>query len=506
MIWLIAKKEFLNNIVTPGFIVGLLLCLILIPYTTFTGIRTYENRLAQYEADVKEAENIYQTSKTYSQVNPLLVKPVSALSIFSSGISEQTGSKVKLDRKEKPVFSSNIVLLNENPFLGDFMPLDFTTVLTILLSLLGVLFSYNMLSREKEDGTLKLALSNPVSRSVFFFGKITGIFLTLLPVLFISFLIIFIIIQFTPLVNFSADEYGRIGMLILLSLVYFAFFVFLGGFISSRTKSSVASIIVNLFIWCFLLFLLPNAATYLGKNITKADDYKQMRFNVNQIDWEFQKNRIPEIRKQLNDENLESIGWMVCQGSDYDGCNYLYFTPRASMAYERRLKELMNPILIENCGKKWLMQSVYLEKIYRQEKTIRFLSCLSPSGIFKQMSASLCHTGMNGEVQFMNQVRQFQDIFYGYFLQNGIFSSYAYFSPQKETDFPEDLEEAKEQYKKASKDFENLDTGDLPRFTYAPPTVGHDLSEQLYLIAGILAVCILLFFASFVSFIKYDPR
>jgi ABC-type transport system involved in multi-copper enzyme maturation permease subunit len=33
MIWVIAKKEFRNNIVTPGFIVGLLLCLALIPYT-----------------------------------------------------------------------------------------------------------------------------------------------------------------------------------------------------------------------------------------------------------------------------------------------------------------------------------------------------------------------------------------------------------------------------------------------------------------------------------------
>jgi hypothetical protein len=139
MIWFIAKKEFRNSIVTAGFVVGLLLCLALIPYTVYTGIRTYENRLAQYETDVKAAEEVYGKSQVYSQVNPLVVKPVSPLSIFSRCISEQTGSKVKLDRKEKPVFSSDVVSLNENPFMGGFMPLDFATALTVLLSLPGVL-------------------------------------------------------------------------------------------------------------------------------------------------------------------------------------------------------------------------------------------------------------------------------------------------------------------------------------------------------------------------------
>ena len=83
MLWLVAKKEFLNNIVTSGFIVGLALCLVLLPYTVYTGIQTYENRLAQYETDIKSAEEVYQKSQVYAQVNPLVVKPVSPLSIFS---------------------------------------------------------------------------------------------------------------------------------------------------------------------------------------------------------------------------------------------------------------------------------------------------------------------------------------------------------------------------------------------------------------------------------------
>jgi ABC-type transport system involved in multi-copper enzyme maturation permease subunit len=316
MIGIIAIKEFRNNIATAGFVVGLLLCLALIPYTVYTGIETYKNRLAQYEVDVKAAEDVYQKSQVYSQVNPLLVKPVSPLGIFSKGISEQTGSKVRLDRKEKPVFSSEIVSLNENPFMGGFTSLDFATATAILLSLLGVLFSYDMLSREKEDGTLKLALSNPVSRSTFFFGKIAGIFLTLAPILVLCFLVILLIIQLSPAVQFSASDYGRIAMLLLASLAYFAFFVFLGGFISSRTRSSAASIILNLFIWCFLLFLLPNAVAWLGKSISPVKEYSLLEFETGEIDKEWWNVQLNEVEETLKNENLQNGGYNYCWDGD----------------------------------------------------------------------------------------------------------------------------------------------------------------------------------------------
>jgi hypothetical protein len=102
-------------------------------------------------------------------------------------------------------------------------------------------------------------------------------------------------------------------------------------------------------------------------------------------------------------------------------------------------------------------------------------------------------------------------------VQNKIYSSYLYFTKQKEADFPEDVEDStaksqkweRETKRESTFDFSSfgyLDTSDLPRFTYVPPTIGNDLSAQLYLIVGILIVCILLFWFSFISFIKYDVR
>ena len=54
--------------------------------------------------------------------------------------------------------------------------------------------------------------------------------------------------------------------------------------------------------------------------------------------------------------------------------------------------------------------------------------------------------------------------------------------------------------------FGYIDTSEFPHFVYAQPTLGNDLQSQLFLLAGIVFVCILLFWLSFVSFIKYDVR
>jgi ABC-type transport system involved in multi-copper enzyme maturation permease subunit len=400
------------------------------------------------------------------------------------------------------------------------MSLDFTMALAILLSLLGILFSYDMLSREKEQGTLKLALSNPVSRSTFFLGKIAGTFLTLTPILIICFLVILIIIQFSPSVQFSANDYGRIAILLLLSLLYFGFFVFLGGFISSRTKSSTSSIILNLFIWCCLLFLLPNIAAYLGKNITPADDYKQMRYSISAINnrwWSVQEKEVDSIlSKEFQGRELGpyfnsfSAGW--------DGVRLVMYAKKTLMEYELRKKELVNPIILKTCDEKWAIQSGYLQQLYRQEKTVRYLSYLSPAGIFKHVASVICRTGSDSEIHFMNQARQFHDIYYGYFEQNRIFYSYAYFTGMDESEFSDDYEYltglrnrfAKEHPDMNFSDYpsamKKVDTSHLPRFTYAQPTLGNDLFEQLQLFAGILIAYILLFWLSFVSFIKYDVR
>ena len=76
---------------------------------------------------------------------------------------------------------------SDNPFLSIFLAVDVIFVFKIVLSALAILFAYNTISGEREDGTLKLVLSNPVPRDALVLGKYLGGMLSLFPIVVMSF-------------------------------------------------------------------------------------------------------------------------------------------------------------------------------------------------------------------------------------------------------------------------------------------------------------------------------
>ncbi len=66
---------------------------------------------------------------------------------------------------------------------------DFLYVVRVVLSLVALLFGFDQISREREQGTLKLLLSGPVSRARVLAGKWLGNFLSLaVPFLLVTFI------------------------------------------------------------------------------------------------------------------------------------------------------------------------------------------------------------------------------------------------------------------------------------------------------------------------------
>jgi ABC-type transport system involved in multi-copper enzyme maturation permease subunit len=511
MIWHIAKKDFLDNFTSARFVVGFLLCLFLVPYTVYTGTMVYKSRIENYQREIKNADEVFTKAQVYLQIQPVAVIQPSPLSIFCKGITEQVGSRASLNINEVPTFATGITTINENQFLNRFISLDFVNIMAVILSLIGVFLSYDIFSREKEDGTLKLLLSNQIKRSDFFYGKAGGILLTFIPLLLICYILVFIILWFSPSVNLLADDYIRILLLFLFSLIYLSFFIFLGSYISSKARTSSTSLIINLFIWCFLLFLLPNSMSYLGKNIVKSGDYSNVRLNMGDLDKEYRK-RYGELQKQVqNETGIVNRSWNV-------GINgMICFTPLDNMKFERRLHELSDPIILEYTTKKWHLQEVYLNHLYRQQRIVKYLACLSPSEVLKYVSASLCKSDMESHVDFMDQARNYREQFFNYYKENKIFSSYSYFTPHKESDIPKTWEEAKKQYEqwkltakpKSTFDLSSLgyvSTTGLPWFTYNEKGIIDALSDQLWIFAGLIAACILLVWITYRSFINYDIR
>jgi hypothetical protein len=92
MLWQIAQKEFLSNILTLRFLIGFILCQALIVSSEYVLIKDYEARLAAYSELTKRHEEAKKEIKVYSQLEIGVDRPPEPLSVIAMGFDKQLGN------------------------------------------------------------------------------------------------------------------------------------------------------------------------------------------------------------------------------------------------------------------------------------------------------------------------------------------------------------------------------------------------------------------------------
>ena len=87
MIWKIAKKEFLLNLMTFKFAVGTILCVVLMSVFMPVLVNDYQQRLKDYNENVSANEAELRKVKVYKNITPTIFRPPAVLSVFSEGIA-----------------------------------------------------------------------------------------------------------------------------------------------------------------------------------------------------------------------------------------------------------------------------------------------------------------------------------------------------------------------------------------------------------------------------------
>ena len=518
MIWLIARKDFFLNLISARFVIGFILCLVVIPFTIMVGVDRYKDQVRVHKVYEQNMENAKKEIRVYSQVRPEIIIPPEPLSIFSRGISDNIGNSITIQLGEYPLFPSGHTVTRDNPLLNTFFSIDFATVIAILISLLALVFSYDIFTREREDGTLKITLVNGVGRPAFLMGKLLGIFITLVPILLFCFLLGILVTVLSPDVEFSADNWVGVGLLFLSSLIYMSVFILFGMFISTKAKHSSTSIIVSLLCWIWFLFLMPNIASYISQSFVKTEVYDNVQFALNALDRESRNEyneKADPIKRDLGIDGGISHwnynGW-------YDGMEIMSGCTWETNEYYRRINTWKEPTRIDYADKKWAVQKKYLDDLERQGKIREYLACLSPAGIFEQVADIQCNTDPVTFLGYMDNVRNYRESIISYFKDKKLFESYSYFTPQPESTFPtqeqqtlvldgfrntgkyESPEEWNIQY------YPPLNLDDVPVFEHKKATVISAVNASLVRIAGLIALCTILLGITIVSFVRYDIR
>lgn len=264
----IVRKEIAANLLSYKFHIVLLLTVVLLLTSFFIMHRDFQGRLADFQITRPKPGE------------PIALVPPNPLSILAKGLDEAmarsfevgvTGITVRAGQK-----TGNLIFA--------FFPApDFLYVVRVVLSLVALLFGFDQVSREKEDGTLRLMLANNVSRGKILWGKWLGNFLSLaVPFSLVTFLgIAFLTLD--PSVRFSSEQAARIGLILALTFLYAAFFLTLGIYISTLTRRAASSLVILLSLWALIVFVIPNLGTLLARQAVDVPSVKALSEKRQQI-------------------------------------------------------------------------------------------------------------------------------------------------------------------------------------------------------------------------------
>jgi len=158
-------------------------------------VRTKEHWFAQYAHSNRMGTIISQTPK-----------PPTVLSALFRGIPQD----------------ADVESFDSSPMQALFPLMDWLFIVGMVMSLLALVFSYDAICGEREDGTLKLVVSYPVSRSVVLLSKWAGGFVSLLLPFVTAWLAGLHIVNINPNIHLGGKDFGIIGLVFLVSLLYIA--------------------------------------------------------------------------------------------------------------------------------------------------------------------------------------------------------------------------------------------------------------------------------------------
>lgn len=266
MFWRFVRKELLTNIRTLRLAVALVFTVLLAVLTTVTGSVDFERNHAAYRQRLRQAEAELEQATVYAQVSPVLVFPPQPLSILSRGVMQSFARQYPVTVEGINIYAFGLMSNYDSQFMKTLVQIDFTAVVGLLLSFLAVVLAFDGICGERESGTLKLLLTNPIARGEIVLAKLAGGMLTLAVPFAVGLGISLLIVVATPHAVLTAEDWWRVGALFLVSTLYLGLVYALSLMVSTWTRSTDTALILCLFAWLVsgvgYLSALPSIGRY----------------------------------------------------------------------------------------------------------------------------------------------------------------------------------------------------------------------------------------------------
>ncbi|MEN6310571.1 MAG: ABC transporter permease subunit, partial [Acidobacteriota bacterium] len=266
----LVKKEIVENIQNYRFLLALVLCLIVMPLGFVVSQKDYAARRQVYEETVRDYDRTRSTALDIVVNGGAAFRPPSPLALLSGGVEALLPTSVEtrgvtIDERGTEVQFDNARRL-DNPFLSLFGRLDLTFIVTTVLAVLIMIFSFNAVAGEKERRTLALVMANAVPRPFVIAAKMAA-GSALLAVAFLAGAAAGVLLT----IALGISPFGQSGTALPFalgigaSLLFLLVFYNLGLLVSSLSRSQVSARVCLLSVWVALGMILPKASVVAAK-------------------------------------------------------------------------------------------------------------------------------------------------------------------------------------------------------------------------------------------------
>ncbi|UII26778.1 DUF3526 domain-containing protein [Fulvivirga maritima] len=311
------------------------------------------------------------------------------LSIFDFGVESFTGNAVFLEAHKQ-----NVVNFSEASFstgLLRFGELSMAMVLQTLLPLVIFFIGYSAIVADRENGTLKILLTQGAKWEEILFGRALGL-ASIALVFWLPFLITICLIFFTE-EHVAHDDWVRLGVITITYTIFCFILSFITIYISLKSASSKNALVKLLGLWLLMVILVPKTSQAIGAYVYATPSKLEFRAAIEQDVLKFGDSHDP------NDPHFSALKDSVLKANHVKTVEELPFNyggfvmgqgeKISADIYSKHHKSLLN-------------------QYRRQNQLTQWFSIINPFLALKNLSMSLSGTDFESYVHFQQQAEDYR--------------------------------------------------------------------------------------------------
>ena len=495
MLRTLIRQELLSHLMSARFFAAVVITLLLVVANSIVLLEDYERRLARHNHQENVHRQKAQEAKTYSTLKLSIERPPNPLSLFSAGLDKRLGSTFEIYHGLVPMISDASARSLDNAFLNLFSKIDLVLIFQVVLSLMALLFAYDAVAGDWENGTLRLVISHPVRRGTVLLAKYIGAMVCLLIPVLMSLLMVLILLSTASWIQLGGADFLRIGGIVLTTTIYLSVFYLIGLLISTTTRRTATSLMLCMFLWVALVLVYPNWSRFA---LTPVSDTRAIRSSADQqIEqiWEavereeqrFLANSPLEGKPQKFNLDVPSSSSFSSRGhlSKRYGINMMELRNSSEplVPHVQKYYATMGALYIRSAEqialiRKQTLDSTSLRKAIWHEHLMK----LSPASLYTFATSAWAGTDLDGMFDFVQTTQDYRRTIIDYFHDKNAFAGRQWFASDKDA----------------------VDWWDLPQFRFTQAGVWDNATRALPELFLLLLTNLVLFTTTFLFFIKIE--